>query len=92
MYSAGFFATTLSYDEERNSFWHSDLSAYANSETWYMNERKPILVGVMRKPAKMINTAMTGPGKVCAASMFGARSATMRKKDAIATFASTRLK
>ena len=27
MYSAGFFATTLSYEDDRNSFWHSDLRA-----------------------------------------------------------------
>ena len=46
----------------------------------------------MRKPAKMMNTAMTGPGNVCAASMSGAMSATIRKKDAIATFARTRLR
>ena len=57
-----------------------------------MNLSAPILLGVMRNPAKMMKTAMTGPGKVCAASMSGATSATMRKKDAIATLASTRLR
>ena len=35
--------------------------------------------------------AITGPGKVCAASMFGARRATTLKKLAIATFAHVKL-
>jgi hypothetical protein len=50
------------------------------------------LDGVIRNPAKMIKTAMTGPGNVCAASMSGAANATIRKNDAMATFASTKLR
>lgn len=57
-----------------------------------MNLSHPIFEGVIKNPAKMMNTAMTGPGNVCAASMFGASNAMMRKNDAIATLASTRLK
>ena len=48
--------------------------------------------GVIRNPAKMMKIAMTGPGNVCAASMSGAASATMRKKDAMAMLARTKLR